>query len=292
MGQKNPIVAGQYVAPVTEWIFPEQGVPGNQPGKLDFTNFGHLVDGIGPDADGNIWGQLNPFPDAKGVAPAPKACTGTTTPTTSAPAGSGTGAPATSSAPALAANAGPDVSSRPGVVVNLAGSADNAASLPSGDLTYSWTQIAGPTVTLTGGAKPTASFTAPTVSALTSYSFNLTVTSTSTKQTSTDTVIVTNDPKAVDAVVIDVYTATTQKGGTISITAHSNVVDGSAKLTVQLNNAGTALAMVAVSGSPGKYTYNNSGTKAPANGITVSSNLGGKAAKTTTTSKRRRSWTA
>lgn len=277
------ITAGQYVAPVTEWIFPEQGIPGLQPGKNDFSQFTQLRDGIGPDADGNVWGQLNPWPDA--TAPAPfKSCSGTTTPTSSAPAGSGT------AAPALAANAGPDVSARPGVVVTLAGKADSAASLPSGDLTYSWTQIEGPTLTLTGGAKPTASITLPTVGALTTYSFNLTVTSASTKETSTDTVVVTNDPKANDAVLIDSYTTTTQQGGTISITAHSNVVDGSAKLTVQLNNAGAALAMVDAKG--GKWTYNARSVKAPANGITVTSSLGGKTTKTTTTSKRRRSWVA
>ena len=282
------ITAGQYVAPVTEWIFPEPGVPGLQPGKLDFTQFGQLADGLGPDADGNFWGQLNPWPDAKAPA-ASNACTGGTgtgtgtTPTSSTPAGSGT-----STAPDVAANAGPDASARPGVVVSLSGKPDNAGSLPSGDLSYSWSQTAGPTVTLSGGAAATASFTAPSVAALTSYTFELTVSSKSLGTKSTDTVVVTNDPKAIDAVVIDSYTTTKQQGGSISMTAHSNVVDGSAKLTLQLlnPNAGAALTMTSAGG--GKFTYNARSTKQPSGGIKVTSNLGGTVSKTTTSSKRRR----
>jgi hypothetical protein len=282
------ITAGQYVAPVTEWIFPEPGVPGHQPGKLDFSTFGHLANGLGPDSNGDVWGQLNPWPDA--TAPAVKTCTGTTTPTSSAPASSGTaGAGTGTTLSGFAANAGPDVSTRPGVVVTLSGKTDNSLTLPSGDLSYAWTQITGPTVTLTGAASSTASFTAPSVAALTKYTFALTVTSASEKSNSTDNVDVSSDPNAVDTVVIDSYTTTTQNGGTISVTAHSNVVDGTAKLTLQLLNptAGAALTMTSAGG--GKYTYNVKGTKKPSGGITVTSNLKGKSTITATTTKRRRS---
>jgi hypothetical protein len=277
------ITAGQYVAPVGEWIFPEPGVPGHQPGKLDFSNFGHLANGLGPDSNGDVWGQLSPWPDA--TAPAVKTCTATTTPTSSAPASTGTGLSG------FAANAGPDISTRPGVVVTLSGKADNSAALPSGDLSYAWTQISGPTVTLTGGASSTASFTAPSVGALTKYTFALTVTSASEKSNSVDNVDVSSDPNAFDTVVIDSYTTTTQNGGTISITAHSNVVDGTAKLTVQLLNptAGAALTMTSAGG--GKYTYNAKSTKKPTGGITVTSNLKGKSTITATTARRRRSLT-
>lgn len=284
------ITAGQYVAPVTEWIFPEPGVPGHQPGKLDFSQFTQLRDGLGPDANGDVWGQLNPWPDA--TAPAPfKACTGTTTPTSSAPASSSTaGAGTGTTLSGFAANAGADITTRPGVVVTLSGKADNSASLPAGDLTYSWSQVSGPTVTLSGGASPTASFTAPSVAALTKYTFALTVTSASEKTNSTDNIDVSSDPKGLDTLVIDSYTTTTQNGGTISITAHSNVVDGTAKLSVQLLNptAGAAIAMTSAGG--GKYTYSARSTKKPTGGITVSSNLGGKSTITATTQKRRRSW--
>lgn len=287
------ITAGQYVAPVTEWIFPEQGVPGLQPGKLDFTQFTQLRDGLGPDANGNVWGQLLPFPDA--TAPAPfKTCTGTTTPTSSAPATSGTAGTGTGTAPpsGFSANAGADITTRPGVVVTLSGKADNAASLPANDLTYSWSQVSGPTVTLTGATSAKASFTAPSAAALTKYTFALKVTSASEKTDSTDNIDVSSDPNGLDTVVIDSYTTTTQQGGTIAVNAHTNVVDGTAKLTIQLINgaAGNPIAMTDIGG--GKFTYTARSTKKPTGGITVTSNFKGKSTITTTTSKRRRSWIA
>ena len=291
------ITAGQYVAPVTEWIFPEPGVPGHFPGKLDFTTFGWLVDGLGPDSNGDVWGQLDPFPDAS--PPKAKTCTAITTPTSSAPATSGTAAPGTGTGttPALsgfAANAGPDVSTRPGVIVTLAGKADNSSTLPAGDLKYSWSQVSGPTVTLTGGTSPTASFTAPAqpsgATAIVKYSFALTVTSTSEATNSTDTVDVSSNPTALDTVVIDSYTTTTQNGGTISVTAHTNVVDGTAKMTIQLvtgTTPGTAVAMT--DAGNGKYQYNVRSTKKPTGGIIVTSFWKGSAKSATTTTKRRRS---
>ena len=290
------ITAGQYVAPVTEWIFPEPGVPGHQPGKLDFTTFGWLRDGLGPDSAGNVWGQLDPFPDS--TTPSAKTCTAITTPTSSAPASSGTTDPGTGTGttPALsgfAANAGPDVNTRPGVVVKLSGKADNSSTLPANDLTYSWTQVSGPTVTLTGGASATASFTAPAqpsgATAVVKYSFALTVKSASEATNSTDTVDVSSDPTALDTVVIDSYTTTTQNGGTVAVTAHTNVVDGTAKMTIQLVNGATGTAIAMADAGGGKFTYNVRSTKKPTGGIILTSSFKGKATSTTTTTKRRRS---
>jgi hypothetical protein len=279
---------------VTEWIFPEPGVPGHQPGKLDFTTFGYLVDGLGPDAAGNVWGQLDPFPDA--TAPKAKTCTAITTPTSSAPAASGTAGTGTGTTPALsgfAANAGPDVNTRPGVVVKLVGKADNSSTLPANDLTYKWSQVSGPAVTLTGGASPTASFTAPAqpsgATAAVKYSFALTVVSASEASNSTDTADVSSDPTALDTVVIDSYTTTTQNGGTISVTAHTNVVDGTAKMTLQLVNGATLTSFAMADAGAGKFTYSARSTKKPTGGIVVTSSWKGKATSTTTTTKRRRS---
>jgi hypothetical protein len=58
------ILAGQYVQPVTEWVFPENGVMGIVPPKNDFSSFTNLVNGLGPDPDApaEVWGPLNPFP--------------------------------------------------------------------------------------------------------------------------------------------------------------------------------------------------------------------------------------
>lgn len=56
------ILAGQYIQPVGEWIFPENTNPGTIPAKNDFSSFSWLRWGSGPDADGNIWGPLSPWP--------------------------------------------------------------------------------------------------------------------------------------------------------------------------------------------------------------------------------------
>ncbi|KAK4610528.1 hypothetical protein CLAFUW4_14160 [Fulvia fulva] len=48
------ILAGQYVQPVTEGIFPEAVTPGRLSAKNDFSQFTHLRDGLGPDEDGNL----------------------------------------------------------------------------------------------------------------------------------------------------------------------------------------------------------------------------------------------
>jgi hypothetical protein len=156
--------------------------------------------------------------------------------------------------------------------VSLVGKADNVASFPSGDLTYSWTQISGPTVTLTGATAATAKFTVPSATSAVSYSFELTVSSKSLSTSSKDTVVVGN---GVDTVTITSYTWTNSQSGTISVTAQSTITDGSAKLTLQLMNptAGTAITMV--SAGNGKYTYSARSTKQPSQGVKVTSALGG-----------------
>lgn len=93
---KNNITAGQYIQPVTEWIQPELTSPGNSPVAHDFSGFGHLTNGLGRDADGNIWGPLDPFPQSNvkvfDVASCPPKSPPTTT-TTSPPAATTTTAP-------------------------------------------------------------------------------------------------------------------------------------------------------------------------------------------------------
>lgn len=276
---KYNITAGQYIAPVTEWIFPEPGVPGLQPGKLDFTQMTHLVDGVGPDDNGDLWGQLDPFPDTGTIAHL-NTCKKTTTPTT--PTDPGT--PATP----LTANAGAAQTLRPGVLVTLSGQSSGAS-----DATYAWAQtpgtFTGTAITLTNGNTAKATFTAPKVTTAVTYNFTLTVKSASLGTSATSTVLITNDPNVADIIVIDSYTTTTQQGGTVSVNAHTNVIDGSSKLSIQLLNpaAGTAVAMTDLGG--GKWTYNARSTKKPSGGVQVISNVGGKTVKTTVTQRRRRS---
>ncbi|KAJ4388785.1 hypothetical protein N0V93_006245 [Gnomoniopsis smithogilvyi] len=68
---KNGFRAGTYITPVTEWVQGEQNIPGTQPPAMDFSNMAFLTRGVGPDADGNIWGPLDPFPQTGVLAVSP-----------------------------------------------------------------------------------------------------------------------------------------------------------------------------------------------------------------------------
>jgi hypothetical protein len=252
----------------------------------------NLRDGIGPDSKGNVWGPLNPWPDTS--APAPfKTCDATTptTPTSSAPASTETGtSPSDVPIATPSVNAGADQKVRPGVIVSLVGKVDNAASFSSGDLTYSWNQTGpdGAKVTLTGASAATATFAVPSATASVSYTFDLTVKSKSAGTSSTDTIIVTNDPKGADVVTVTSYTWTSQQGGTLSVSAQSNVVDGSAKLTLQLMNPTAGAVFTMVDAKQGKFTYTARSTKQPSAGVRVTSNLLGVGNKTTLSQKLKR----
>lgn len=73
---KNGLVAGEYVQPVNVWIQAEQLVPGTPPVPHDFSQMGFLTQGVGPDANGNVWGPLEPFPQT-GVLIEPANCPAT-----------------------------------------------------------------------------------------------------------------------------------------------------------------------------------------------------------------------
>ena len=99
--------------------------------------------------------------------------------------------PALNTAPV--ANAGTDVTTSSAQASNLDGSAsaDSDGSIAS----YAWTQTAGATIALTSANTATPSFTAPTVTADTTYTFELTVTD-NEGATATDSVDVLVTPMA------------------------------------------------------------------------------------------------
>ena len=286
------ILAGQYIAPVAEWIFPEITAPGTQPAKLDFTQMTWLTNGLGPDANGKVWGPITPWPDTNAPA-APKACEATTPTTSSTPASSDASTPTSAAPPASGtadptiptpiANAGADFNVRPTAVATLQGTVDNAASF--NDLTYSWAQVAGPAVTLSKSDTLKPTFTVPAATTTVTYSFELTVSSKSKGTQSKDIVVVGN---GIDTVTITAYTWTNTQGGTISVTAQST--NSTAKLSLQLMNpnAGNVLTMTAVSGTPGKFTYSARSTKQPSQGVRVTSTIGGVGSRTTISQKLKR----
>jgi hypothetical protein len=84
------------------------------------------------------------------------------------------------------ASAGPDQVVRSGDLVTLSGSGSD----PDGDtLSFSWTQVLGPSVSLSGASSATATFTAPTVSSDMNLSFRLTVNDGRGGTASDDTVV-------------------------------------------------------------------------------------------------------
>jgi hypothetical protein len=175
---KNGLFAGQYTAPIGEYLFPENAGTGKPVVPNNFESFPFLAQGLGPldgpGGSGPIVGQLSPWPGA--IAP---------TKATSC-------APATLTSPTARASApaGPFVS---GMVVTLDGS---ASTDPNGlPLIFAWTQTAGPTVALAAVDKP--SFIAPAVSSATVLTFSLTVSDTGGQVSPTPAVVsVTVNPPA------------------------------------------------------------------------------------------------
>ncbi|KEQ68439.1 hypothetical protein M436DRAFT_58559 [Aureobasidium namibiae CBS 147.97] len=198
----NKINAGRYVQPVLEFLFPEPNVPGVVPPVNDFSNFPFLAQGLGYDQDGNLFGQLNPWPGAS--APATKSC-GPYSP------------PAASSAPASSAAASGTASADP-------------SGTPSGTVT-------DPSAPSTPSSSPAATVK--------------------------------------DVVTIDSYTTNSSGGGSISVTASTNIVGYVAELKVYLTNSATGTATTMTSNGNGKFSVTILKTKQPANGIFVTSNGGG-----------------
>lgn len=117
------------------------------------------------------------------------------------------------------ANAGADFSVLEGVVAGLNGSATDPNSDP---ITYGWSQLSGPAVTLSGANTASASFTAPQVAANTQLTFRLTANDgrggidTDDIVVTVDDVVVNNPPVAgagIDQTVAASATVTLQGAG-------------------------------------------------------------------------------
>jgi hypothetical protein len=116
------------------------------------------------------------------------------------------------------ASAGADKIARVGEVVALSGSGSDP---DGGTVSYSWTQIAGPAVTLNDANSATTSFGVPVPG---SYTFNLTVSDGTMSESDTVTVIVVGDEPLVSA-GSDTVSA---PGSVVTLTAIGSSADGSA----------------------------------------------------------------
>ncbi|KAB2581281.1 hypothetical protein BFW01_g10731 [Lasiodiplodia theobromae] len=282
----NGILAGQYVQPVTEWIFPEPTVPGIKPPALNFNVFNNLANGIFQ--DDFKFGQLSPWPGAS--APSVAACA----------------APKPTSAAAASAvtpkvNVGTPATTIPGALVTLAAK-DDSGNNPS-ILTYSWTQVDGPSVSLAPSQVTAASlsFTAPAQATATPqvkrvFKCTISTGSGTSALSASANATITTDATLADTVVIDTYTWTTQQGGTINVVAHTNVLwdqtttPAGPKFTLQFGTAaGTGFANSGITGvyqGGGKWSFGARSTKQPGS-IKVVSDRKGTAQLTSTTTRKR-----
>jgi K319L-like, PKD domain/Calx-beta domain len=145
------------------------------------------------------------------------------------------------------ANAGPDQTVEEGSLVTLDGT---GSSDPDGEaLTYAWSQLSGPPVTLTGANTAIPSFTAPVLPVLPEWVFQLEVCDEAnpTSLCDTDTVTVTVLP-CLSPSTISIDDQTVAEGGTATFTVSLGGCLSSQQVTVDFATFdGTATA-------PGDYT--------------------------------------
>ena len=129
----NGLSAGEYISPIGEFILPENRNIGTPIVRGNFETMAFLTQGSGLRA-GGFTGQLSPWPGTN--PPVRNAC----------------------------AVVGADVAVNSGTpMVTLDGKPSVAANLPTGAVTYQWTQLSGTTVMLSKANTDTATFTAPTL---------------------------------------------------------------------------------------------------------------------------------
>ncbi|KAF5362621.1 hypothetical protein D9758_009603 [Tetrapyrgos nigripes] len=262
----NGITAGRFVSPQPPdgWLFPELLVFGDDeiPSQFDLLPF--LAAGSGPwlggipgvpqTATGPIVGQLDPWPGVAVVTP--RNC------------------PAVD--PSIpVAQAGEDLTVASNGLVTLIGT-NTKEGLSSDNLTFTWTQLSGPTVSLNSTGNGTVTFVAPAVSSITNLIFQLTVANSAGN--STDTVMVNIVPVVIDHITLDLVSWKSGKGsGTLTVIATTDVA--SAMLFVSATNPDVATIAMTSLGA-GRFQALVSMRPAPAS-VTVTSNLGGFAATST-----------
>jgi hypothetical protein len=297
METKDGLLGGEYIMPVSEYIFPEVSVPGTNPPPYSFKDIRDLVQGTV--LDNKQFGPLSPFPGVAPPAPSkqcspsdlivvdpnatPSAAPSATPSSTSAPVADGPVVAPVASAVQIASV------QRVGTNFVLAGS-NTEAKLVDSDLNFKWTQTLPTSPSAVISAGPTATVNAPKVTTETSYIFELVISLKSNSSISSKAnVTVKINPTIADTVAMDTYTWDSKQSGTITVACSSNVVNGdNKKMELQLNNAATKISMT--QNGPGKWFYSSRSVARPTN-LKCVSDLTGQSAQRTgtqTTARRRR----
>ncbi|KAH7067597.1 hypothetical protein BKA63DRAFT_424092 [Paraphoma chrysanthemicola] len=289
---KDGVKAGQYVTPVTEWIFPEVDVPGTNPPPYPFGDIRDLVQGTV--LDGKQFGPLSPFPGASPPAPSKSCSPNDLLDPNAAPTPTPGDSPTNPDPPVavpLATVFQISETQRVGTNFLLVGS-NTESKLQTSDLNFRWSQTspATPSASITNGDSPNASVNGPKVTAETSFVFELVVSLKSNSSISSKAnVTVKVNPTINDAVTMDTYTWESRQSGTIAVTCSSNVVNGdNKKMQLWLNTGAQKLDMI--NNGAGEWVHNARSTSRPTN-LKCVSDLKGESTQRTgtqTTSRRRR----
>jgi hypothetical protein len=179
------LLAGQYHAPIAEYLFPENVQPGDPPVALTANEFPFLMNGAGPwpGAGGALVGRLDPVPWDPSLSTTPTAC---------AP-------PAVIPPPTAVAGAAQIVGA--GTLVTLDGTGSSSHTTPPRPLAFLWTQVgpaAGPFVALSDPTVAQPTFVAPIVTQPTDLVFQLTVSDVGGASSANVTITV-NPPPSIQA---------------------------------------------------------------------------------------------
>jgi hypothetical protein len=220
----NGLQALTYTIPVAEFITPENTIYGDPtllvvPNNLQ--DFPFLAQGEGPwrGNPANVVGQLTPFPLTNSIpgltpaAPAAFSCPVNTAPTV------------------VLSPPNQTVAKNSKVTLNASTSHSN----PTGDpLSFLWTQLSGPPVTITNFDSAIATFQAPNVTANTGMTFQLTVTDLVTQQKALATTLIIVSPNVVRPDSVAITNATYKANrGVLNVSATSSDISCAAVLTIQ-----------------------------------------------------------
>lgn len=139
-------------------------------------------------------------------------------------------------------DAGADQSVVSGAQVTLTGTASDADGTI---VAYAWTQLDGPAVSLTGADQPSASFTAPTVSAPTTLAFRLTVTDDAGARAADDVNVVVSPPGQNQMPIADAGPDQTVDAGTTVTLDGRGSADPDGRITAYawMQSAGPAVTL-------------------------------------------------